>query len=793
MKVPIEWLKEYVEIEKRPEELAEVLTMAGIEVSAIEFHGRGIEGVVVGKIKAIERHPTKSEIFVCQVDVGKKIIQVLTDAKNLRVGDKVPVAPVGATLAADIKVKRMELHGVESFGMLCKAHELGLAEAEGIMILPPEVMPGDPVSKVLGLGGYVFEIDVLPNRPDLLSIIGIGREVAAITGKKLKLPKVKVTPSKQKIKIKAEVLDFDSCPRYMARVIDGVIVAESPSHIKARLIAAGLRPVNNVVDITNYVLMEMGQPLHAFDLSLISGEKIIVRKSRAGEEIVTLDSVSYKMEEGALLICDGKGPIAVAGIMGGGRTEVNPNTKTILLEGAYFNPTSISQTSKKLKLRTESSIRFERGVNWEGVRGALDRTAELLAKYSHGKVLAQVIDEKKKVWKPKVVSLRLEKVNSILGTDISASQVISILERLTFEKRKIDKGKKIVEIEVPLFRAGDVEREIDLIEEIARIYGYAKIKSTMPHISVEAGVPNIKDKGIGKIRSALSGFGLHEVYTFSMVSPDSAPQPSLRITNPLSEEQSFLRTSLIPNLLTTVSYNLNRGLENVAIYEIGKIFLKEKEKLSLGCALIGKVAQDKDYKEIKAGFFYIKSIVEAVLDLFNVSQYKILETTNPYLEKEVGADIFLKEKIGYFGALNPDILKKYDFPARCAAGGKDDVFIAELDLESIFSLERGPYAIKPLPKFPKVIRDIAIFVPSSVTYAEIVEVIKKVGGGILEEISIFDKYVAPEFPPGVSSIALRITYRDPQKTLTDPEVNKKHDEISKALEEKLKVQVRRTK
>lgn len=797
MRVPLEWLKEYVDVKLSPEELAKRLTMSGIEVSSIEFHGKKVEGVVAGKIKAIERHIRRPDLFVCQIDIGRKIIQVVTDAPNLRVGDKVPVALHGAKLVKDIRVKRMELHGVESFGMLCKAHELGVSEAQGILILGFEALPGEDIRKVLGMGGYVFEIDILPNRPDCLSIIGIGREVAALTSKKLEHPVFKLKEEGKKIKKLANVTVRENtlCPRYMARVIEDIEIGESPQWLKERIIACGLRPVNNIVDVTNYVLMEIGQPLHAFDLNLLRGREIIVRRARPKEKIITIDDVERELSGENLVIADSERPIAIAGVMGGKDTEVNPGTRTILLESAYFEPFCVNRTSKALKLRTESSIRFARGVDLEGVAKALDRAAYLISKTSGGKISRGALDIKVKERKPKVLTLRKERVNKILGTDLGSQEMVSILKKLDF---KVSKGKEI-KVEVPLFRANDIVREIDLIEEIARVHGYEKIKESMPHIRLKEEKENLLDLLKEKIRKILVGHGLSEVTTFSMIGlkefdklgiPKNDELRSLiPLANPLSENEGVLRTTLIPSLLQVLSHNIRRQIKDIAVFEIDKTFIKSgenlpKEKAMLACALTGDTgfAWQKG-KEEKFDFYYIKRIIED-LAIELRSPIKIEKATHSAFHPGKCAKItFDNHNIGFMGEIHPDTQKAYDLP--------QSVYLIEMEIEPLVKYVKEKPLYKALPKFPSVERDLALIVPEGLTHENVLSAIKEAGGDLIEDVRLFDRYKGKPIPEGHLSLAFSITYRDPHKTLTDTEVNARHNEIADTLIKKLNVQIRK--
>lgn len=803
MKVPMEWLREFIDLKGKPEEIADRITMAGSEVAAIEFHGEGIEGVIVGKVKGIEVHGKADKLFVLQVDIGSKILQVVTNVGTLRVGDKVPVAQEGAKLANDIRVEVRELHGIESFGMLCSAEHLGLEESEQIMILGKDAPLGSDIKNILGVKGTLLEVDVLPNRGDLLSIIGFAREASAVFGKPLKLAKYRVaeTGSNIKGKILIDVKDPDLCPRYMARVIEGISISESPPFIKGRLIACGLRPINNIVDITNYVLLEMGQPLHAFDLSLIEGKKIIVRRAKDKEQIVTLDEEKRTLDPGVLVIADERKPVAVAGVMGGKSTEVKISTSSILLESAYFNPTSINKTSRDLKVRTEASIRFERGVDWEGVEKALERAAALIVKYAGGKVCRGLIDQKRKDKLPKVIQLRYNFVNKVLGTALSQTEIINVVKRLGFMAAAEGSRKGTVPIVVPTCRSGDIEREIDLVEEIARIHGYEKIKSDMPRLSYSPTDADIDDENIDRIKATLAGAGFFEAQTFSIVSPkeienlniptgDPRGRP-ITITNPLSEETSSLRTMLAPSLLKVISHNTARQMKDMAIFEVGTVFLMEGGTVPLEKDVLSLAAAGSIYK---GGFNIsgvgeidlqiLKGALETLFDDLGIKNYSFAPKGHFLLEGGRAACVKVgSSEIGIFGEVAEAVRAKYDI--------NEKVYIAEIDLESILDFISSDRRFKPLGKYPKVSRDIAMFVPQNVSHSEIESIIKEIGKPILESVSLFDCYRGRQVPEGHVSLAYSVDYRDPNKTLTDEEVNAKHDDVLKVLSERLKVTIRK--
>ena len=782
MKIPFEWLKDFVNIKIRPEDLSERLTMTGLEVEAIEYHGRDLTGVVVGKIKSIEKLPSDHHL-VCQIDIGKKMFQVITEDETLNVGEKVPVALEGASIAGGVTIKKRELHGVETFGYLCKPHELGLYEESRVLRLPKDAVLGEEAVKYIGTGGCILDVSILPNRGDCSSVLGVAREVSVLLGSKLsarggsafggKLKPIKVKEIKEKIRsrIKIEVKDKALCPRYMARIIENVAVKESPEWLKNRLLLAGLRPINNIVDITNYLLAELGQPMHAFDASSIKGSKIVVRKALAGEKLTTLDGIERKLEPNMLVIADEKDPVALAGVMGGANSEVSEKTSTVLLESAYFDPISINRTSRSAKLRTEASIRFEKGVDWKMVEEALDRAAVMISQLAEGSVLAGKIDVKTKERKDKTLELRLGRLDKILGIKISAKEAVKILKSLGFYDVKISpdifivgaSGEK-VKANVPSFRASDIEREIDLIEEISRIYGYDQIKTTMP--AVREGSLQAKPDNERKARDILVGCGLYEVQTFSLVDPKMADRSALVVSNPMTPEESVLRTGMINSLLKVISHNFRHQVGEVNIFEIGKVFLPD-EKLVLAGAMAGG----------KVDFYKVKNIVENLLSGF-CGLFKYESVSDDQFHPGRSASVLIGKKgsvAGKFGALHPDALKLWDIG--------QEVYAFEFDLGLLFDPANVKKFYRPLPKFPKVERDLAMFVPEDVSSSLIVELIRTAGGELVEEVQLFDSYK--------NSRAYRISFRDRSKTLTDELVSDLFKNIQNELESKLKVQIRR--
>ncbi|MBI5700611.1 phenylalanine--tRNA ligase subunit beta [Candidatus Saganbacteria bacterium] len=614
-----------------------------------------------------------------------------------------------------------------------------------------------------------LDVDILPNRGDCSSILGIAREVSSITSSKLKMKRLKRYESEKKTSpvVSVEIREPKLCPRYMARVIENIKVKDSPDWLKKRLSTCGLRPINNIVDITNYLLLELGQPMHAFDHDKIQGQKIIVRRAAPQEKIKTLDGADFKLDKDSLVIADANRAIAVAGVMGGANTEVSAKTKTVVLESAYFDPINISKTSKSLKLRTESSARFEKTTDWNMVETALDAAASMVAELASGVVLRGQIDKKKQDIKKRRIALRFERLNAILGVPVPQGTAIKILKGLGFKLLKNSKSKIIVE--VPTWRYADIEREIDLIEEIARIFGYHNIPVTSPKIGKTEITETVYSK-VSNIKNILIGTGLYEVQTFSLVDPSDAEKNAIKITNPMTISESVMRTSMLPSILRVVSYNLRHQVDELGIFEVGKVFgNKVHERLVLAGSIFAP----------KAGFREIKGIIETLINQFSkeytfniIEEGLIDQWYHPVQSASLSAAGMYVAKLGL---IHPVKKKTYDL--------NRDVYLFEVEIQALLSLK----AMKDhtaLSKFPKIDRDLAMFVPEGITYDQIVTSIKETAGPFLEEVKLFDQYK--------NSQAYRLSFRDKNSTLTDEAVNERFVAVISALEEKLGVTIRKS-
>ncbi len=804
MKVSYNWLKEFVEVDVSAEELAEKLTMAGLEVERVEYFGRHLEGIVVGKIMSIERHPNADKLVVCDVDVGKERLQIVCGAKNMKVGDKVPVAFPGQRLRSMktneyIELKRAKIRGVESQGMMCSEVELDLGDdAAGLMILPEDLKMGEDFAKAMNLHDAVFNIDVTPNRPDCLSIIGVAREAAAILGKNLAVEEPRLDEKGKDIGewTSVTIEDYDLCPRYAARVIADVEIKSSPLWLQQKLEKAGIRAINNVVDVTNYVMMEMGQPLHCFDYDKLRENRIVVRRARKGEKILTLDAVERELTDDMLVIADAERAVAIAGVMGGGGTEIDNNTKTILLESAYFNPSSVRRTSKRLGLVTESSYRFERGADPDAQVKAADRAAQLIGELSGGKIQKGVIDVREKGFVPSKVSVRVQRVNDILGTKLSQSEIESILSRLNFAVVKSAEG--VIEVEAPSYRV-DLQREIDYIEEVARIYGYENIPTPISMCKIINKEPNVVQKFEEFSKNILTSFGFYEIIGCNLISKKSIEKirslffeekvRPLEVLNPKSAELNVLRPTLVVGMLEAVGRNEHQNRENIRIFEIGHIHLGgdgefplERRQLSL--ALTGKRGYESwNTKYGDANFFDLKGIIEEYFERLDIHNYNFSELNNSFFRRGSSCTIWIGDEIvGAMGEVGSELCEYFDIKTR--------VFLAEINCESLYSYVNLPKLFRKLPVFPGTSRDIAIVVEEELSYEEVFKVFDKVNVEILEGVRLFDIYRGKQVGKGKKSLAFSLQFRSESRTLKDEEVEKAFSTIRKKLIDELGCEVR---
>ncbi|MCL6610569.1 MAG: phenylalanine--tRNA ligase subunit beta [Peptococcaceae bacterium] len=797
MRVSLKWLREYVDITVPPQELAERLTLAGLAVEGVERPGEGIEKVYTGRILSIEPHPNADKLSICRVTLGSgEDFQIVTGAANVRAGHVVPVALEGARLAGGLVIRKARLRGVESRGMLCSGQELGLDtsvmppdQAHGIMLLDPDLPLGMDIKEAIGLDDVILDLDLTPNRGDCMSMLGVAREVAVLLGQKLNLPETPVAGAGPGIEglVRIDIEDPDLCGRYVARLFRNVKIGPSPSWMRERLRAAGIRPISNIVDITNYVMLEMGQPLHAFDYDTLKDGHIIVRRARRGEVLVSLDGNERKLAEDMLVIADPGGPVAVAGVMGGLATEVTENTATVLLESAHFNPVSIRRTSRALGLRSESSSRFEKGVDITGCRRAADRAARLLLDMAAGEAAPGAVDNYPGHASPRTVILRPERVEHVLGVAVPRGEVTGILAGLEFQVA--DSGGDLL-VTVPGHRV-DVSLEEDLIEEVARIYGYNRIPYTLPYGASTRGVRTSRQSLEVEVKDCLVALGLHEVVTYSFTSPsftdrtllpqDSPLRSLIRLQNPLSEEQSVMRTMILPGLLEVLSRNASRRVTDLAIFELGRVFLPSRtgplpvEKPVLAAAAMGMSPAGWNRPGQPYDFYYLKGVLETLFDRVSLAEYTLeRETQNSLFHPGKAARVTAGDwEIGVVGEIHPDILENYDLPHSAVA--------MEIDFRVLADLAGRPRKYRPLPRFPGVERDLALVVRKDVPARDIIGVIRKFGGRHLREVRLFDVYRGKQVKEGCQSMAFSLSFRADDRTLTDQEVSEQLAAVARAL------------
>jgi len=780
MRVSYRHLKQLVDFPYSPQELASKLTNLGLEVKGMESFGK-LEKIVVGKILSIKDHPNADWLKVVELDIGKGKISLVCGASNIQEGIFVPVALKGAELRGGIKVKEVKVSGVISPGMICSEDELNLGRHQSkVMVLPPCSTPGMSVTEALNLDDTIFDLEITSNRGDCLSVIGIAREISALSGEKLNLPSCVIKNtifSKESVKIKIE--DSDLCPYYGARIIRNVKVASSPLWLQKKILISGGKPINNIVDITNYVMWEMGQPLHPFNYHLIKDGQIIVRRAKKGESLITLDGVERKLSEDMLVIADAERAVALAGIMGGEETQVGPHTKDILLESAYFNPSSVRQTSKKLGLGTEASFRFEKGVDPFGVKRALDRASLLIQEIAGGEVEDPPLEEGDLPERKKWTFLRPSRVNRILGSRIPSDKIRKLITQLGFQ---VKEGGEKWRVSIPSFRQ-DIYREIDLIEEVSRIYGYDHIGVTLPSLGKEEERESSEEKIKDSIRQLLVGFGFYEVVTSSLVGKDIFEkvrlpyQESIEVRNPLSIQQKTLRTHLFPQLLEIASYNVNQEVRRLKIFEVGKVFSNKKNDFQEKTFLAGLVLEEG------FDFFSLKGIGEALLEILRIEKVKFSPCSYSYLF--LGESALVKREnlaLGVMGRVNNRIAENFKLPFQ--------VYLFEWDFSSLFSFYTGRKKFSPLPKFPSIQRDLAIVLKEDIPAQKVKEEILR-EGIYLENVEFFDVYQGYPIPSGYKSLAFSLIFRHPERTLRDGEVNKIQDRLLSRLKKKWGAYLRR--
>ncbi|MCX6338852.1 MAG: phenylalanine--tRNA ligase subunit beta [Candidatus Aureabacteria bacterium] len=792
MKVSFNWLREYVNCPLSPEELADRLTMHGLEVEAVTRLTPALKGIVVGRVLSVEPHPRADRLSVCRVSDGTSELTIVCGAKNVTAGDAAPLARVGVTLPNGTTIRQTALRGIASEGMLCSERELELGEdAEGIMILAAQSMPGQDLSEALQLNDSILDVNVTPNRPDCLSVVGVAREAAAILKKPLMLPRCRVKEKGARAASRARVSIEDGglCPRYCARVVTNVSVGPSPFWLRNRLGAVGVRTINLIVDATNYVLMECGQPLHAFDLQKIKGGCVFVRQARRGEKITTIDGRERALDEGMLVIADSKAPLAVAGIMGGLHSEVGKETRELLLESACFKPQSIRRTSQRLNLSSESSYRFERGVDYHGLVPALDRAAQLISALGAGDPCTGVIDRRSTAWRARRVKLRIPRLNAVLGARLSKARVRADLERLGMGVR--EQGRVVVEVAPPAFRV-DLCGEIDLVEEVARMEGYDRIIAVPPVGVVPAGGGDPRTMGREKVRDALCSLGFSEAICLSfmglaemdrlMWGKHEPLRRAVRLRNPVSDEFAYLRTSMLPPLMRCLSLNANRGNSDAQLFELGTVFSPreggapplEMEKLALAAMGLAGI-RSWCARMAEVDFFYLKGMLENMLTGAG-AEISAARASLPGCHPGRSATLSRNGlPWGWIGEIHPRVAEAY--------GIKAPVIFAEVDPAPLYTALLGERVYRPLPRFPAVKRDIALVADEHVEAAGVIATVRRAVPGLIEAVELFDLFRGQQIPPGKKGLAVSVTLRAPEATLREEDIEAAMEKIREALRE----------
>lgn len=785
MKIPLSWIRDYVDTTANVRDIVEKLTIAGLEVSNVSIIGENWDCIAVAELVDIQPHPNADKLRLATVNLGNRQVTVVCGAPNLNIGDKVAFAEAGARLVDGhsgqlVQLKPAKIRGILSEGMICSERELGISENhEGIMVLPIDATTGIPLSDYIG--DTILDIDITPNRPDCLSIIGIAREIAALTRGIFHLP---VTTYEQRGKsiqelASVQIADSDLCPRYCASLLTNVKIGPSPVWMQRRLTAAGMRPINNVVDITNYVALEYGQPLHAFDFQKLKGYQIIVRRALPAEEITTLDGNKHILNPNMLVIADAERAIAVAGIMGGSDTEVTHSTNDILLESANFNRVTIHNGSISLKLSSEASLRFEKGLSMELAMVALKRATQLMVELTGATAAKDIIDIYPGKKHEKTILLHPNEVKRLLGIELTGEDIVEYLELFRFKTGFVTQSNEL-EIEIPWWRT-DITCKADIVEEIARIYGYENIPTTM----LSSSLPSFESESFlllrQKIRDIMISCGFQEIMTYSLTNLElmeksflnAQSKEMLKVANPMSHELEYLRTSLIPGVLSTITYNQRYQRRGFKLFELGKVFLGQGNDLpnerEMLCVMLGgpQAALFWKEKDEPVDFFVAKGIAETIFSGIDIS-VDYLSEENQILLSGNAASISVKgEKLGLIGELHPKILKTFDIV--------DAAYLIELDIKKIFQYISSLYKYKPISKFPSVIRDLALVIDETVTYQKVKEILESFP--LLFKVSLFDFYKGEQIPEGKKSLAFRLVYQSDTHTLSDQEVDRVQEQM----------------
>ena len=805
MKVSYQWLQEYLDLDVAPQDLAEKIARTSVDINDVYSLSDGLKKIVVGEVVKCENHPDSDHLHVCQVDVGEEEpIQIVCGAPNVQEGKKVIVALHGARIADNQKIKRGKIRGVESNGMLCALQEIGFSDKiapkdyeDGIYFLPDDAKNGDPVFKYLGMDDTIIDTDVTPNRGDMLSIYGNVNDIAAFYGLKPHFKEITIKEEgteKTADLLQAEINDTKIAPTYKLRVIKGVKIAESPLWLQIRLWNSGIRPVNNVVDVANYVLLKYGQPLHSYDYDQLSGKNFGVRHANEGEKFITLDGDEQTLKANDIVVTVDDQPVALAGTMGGEGTAVSDDTTTVALEAAIFDPVMVRKQARRLDLHSESSMRFERGINPATVEIALNEAAEMIKELAGGTITAGIVTGSEALAVDTPIKLSLAKINHVLGTSLTMEQVTDIFDRLAFAYTVDDDDQLTV---IAPARRWDISLAADLYEEIARIYGYDNLPSTLPTMTRNRGGLTPRQRFIRASRHDLEGMGLTQAISYSLTTVEKAKQfqikplaEPMKLDFPMSSDHVATRMNIVSGLLNDIAYNVARNVDNVALYEEGRVFLpmgdeRPVEQEHLAAAVTGQmVANSWNKKDQPADFFQLKGIVERYLKNMGIAGKITYVPTSDRQEMHPGrtADIMVDDQlVGFIGQVHPQTAKEYKIP---------ETYVFELNLELLLAASKIENEYTPISKYPSITRDIALLVDDDVENATIVEAIKQKGGAYLKDIHLFDVYAGSHLPAGKKSLAYTLTYQDDKGTLTEDQVNTAFDKVTAYLQDKVDAEIR---
>lgn len=785
MLISLNWLKQYIDLDGiEINEMENALTMIGQEVEKIDIVGGNLDKVVVAHLEEVKKHPNADSLTLCKVNNGKEILQIVCGATNHKTGDKVALAQVGARLKEDFTIKKGKIRGEESNGMLCSEDELGIgSDKDGIIILPEDAPVGVPFKDYLGINDTVFELEITPNRPDCLSHIGIARELSAYYGKELKYPETEIKneiEEKTSDNVKITIEDSNLSRRYVTRILKNVTVKESPKWLKERIEAIGLRSINNIVDVSNFILMEMNHPNHVFDLDKIEGNEIKVKSAVKGDKLVTLDEQERELEDGDIVICDSKKILALGGVMGGLDSEVTDNTKNILLEVAQFNPQNVRKTSRRLTLSSDSSYRFERGIDVEDSIKVINRLANLIQEVAGGEILNGYVDVYPVPHENKVAELNFERLNRFVGKVIPREKVIEILRNLEIDVK--DNGETLT-LTAPSYR-GDLELEQDYFEEVIRMYGFDNIENILPRVDINKNSTLDTTKLTDRIKTICASVGLKEVINYSFIPKDAlqklkftgvSEDKLIDISNPITEDFVTMRPTLLYSLIKNAKDNMNRNVSNIRFFEVSRTFEKAeelaKEDIKVGIILAGE--NDKTLwnpKPVHYDFYDLKGIVEEIFSKLKFQSFSIKRSVQTEFHPGRSADVFVgKEYIGSFGEIHPDVLENFGL-------NKKTVLVAEFNIELIKKYINKPFVYQGIVKYPAVPRDLALVMNENILVGDVLKTIEKIDKKV-EKVELFDIYQGIGVEPGKKSVAISILLRDDSKTLEEKEINDIIDKI----------------